>query len=269
MTINAMAGLEPDAQAVSPRKLQLLAAVPRSLLFDLGIGVEAEANLFMNVDGLTLDEVEKAKPEWLKAFEDNMVWRTREALEKDLTLVHFIPYLLLHDGKGKVFHYQRTKKVGESKLAGNRSIGLGGHMDVTPQVVRYVYNAKTMRNESHFLNAVMGGISAELYEEITTGGTCDLNAEIEAPEFRGFYYDDTEDNDGVGKVHLALVFTIKVKIKEDHPNGAGVERFYTNEEELISLQPYDLKLEVQPDFEGELEPWSKAMVEYAPLIGLV
>lgn len=242
------------------RRLQLLAAVPRELLFNMGIakeGVLHTTPVMPTEKGSgTLAEVNADLPEWVTRFEDAMVWRTREALEQDTSLVHFIPYLIVHDDNGEVFHYQRTKQIGEQKLAGNRSIGLGGHMDVTQNIVAWIYQPNYNITINPFLSAINAGLSAELHEELDAGDEYPLQNIIEQPVLQCLLYDDRGEMDAVGKVHLGLVFT--VKLRADSP--VKLSDLKCKEAELITLPPLRLPVEGEDApqaFEGALEGWSE------------
>jgi len=58
----------------------------------------------------------------------------RHELESDERFSQLLPYIVLRtraaDGAARLFLYQRTKQVGESRLGGKFSIGTGGHVDL-------------------------------------------------------------------------------------------------------------------------------------------
>lgn len=58
--------------------------------------------------------------------------KDRALIEKDPSFQHFIPYIVLINERNEVFVYSRGAGGGESRLHGNLSIGLGGHVDEAP-----------------------------------------------------------------------------------------------------------------------------------------
>ncbi len=79
------------------------------------------------------DQWPAALPErWCRRWQaaDNSLagtWRERSLVEEDEEWLQLIPYLLLHDQHGRIWSYRR--KGGDSRLAGSRSCGVGGHVE--------------------------------------------------------------------------------------------------------------------------------------------
>jgi len=74
--------------------------------------------------------------EIIDAICTNAVVVERDVAEKDPQYVHpivYSPIVQLKDDKISFFVYQRTKGVGESRLLGMHSIGIGGHVDWASQ----------------------------------------------------------------------------------------------------------------------------------------
>src|SRR5439155_24195504 len=58
----------------------------------------------------------------------------RSAAELDPRYKQLVAYVALR-WQGKFFHYLRTSRVGEQRLAGRRSIGVGGHLNAADVAV--------------------------------------------------------------------------------------------------------------------------------------
>lgn len=112
--------------------------------------------------------------------EQNIVFKIREEMEKNSNYKQIIPYVLLfHDGT--VFSYRRGKLLGEKRLLGNYSIGVGGHISAHD---RNLFD--TTYNE---------GMRRELNEEV----------EITSPYKEHTVALLNDDSNEVGRVHLGIV----------------------------------------------------------------
>ncbi len=158
----------------------------------------------------------------------------------DRTRLQLLPYYVLRfwDGSDyRYFMYQRGKGVGEARLAGNDSIGYGGHVDLADMIAT---NSIIDLRETLRVSA-----ERELAEELIV-----LNPEGEAvnigdvvhPQFRGLIYDKSNN---VGMVHLGLVFVA------DLPVGFSV---IPNEVELIPRLPMTASEILEND---NAESWTK------------
>jgi len=126
----------------------------------------------------------------------NNKFALRVAAEDDPSLQQIIPYVLFYHG-GEVFSYVRGKGAGEARLKGNRSIGIGGH--INPQDETLFAMANTSSDMSTYLEAVIREINEEVIvdEEYT-------------PEIIGLIKDD---GNPVGKVHFGVVHLCQLKSK--------------------------------------------------------
>ncbi|OHP66009.1 DNA mismatch repair protein MutT [Staphylococcus sp. HMSC062A01] len=115
--------------------------------------------------------------------------KRRGDMEEDPSYKQLISYCLLENEKNEILVYKRLSGGGESRLHGQSSIGVGGHMND-------VIGASSV-NEVLRVNA-----QRELEEEVGL-----LEANSQNLEYIGFINDDTND---VGKVHIGVVFKIKV-----------------------------------------------------------
>lgn len=175
----------------------------------------------------------------LPHLQHGVILGQREALEKDESARQFLPYVLLAkvvNGETKVFAYRRGKGVGESRLSGNVSIGIGGHIDMVDVVAEgsVVDTFKT----------VMKAMSREMSEEIIL----DKIGESLQMGSLGILLDNSND---VGKVHMGMVIVAQL------PEEATAE---CREEELETLgfmTPRELLDSGLP-----LENWTRILCEH-------
>ncbi len=106
----------------------------------------------------------------------------RSVAEADPRFKQFICYVILRS-RGLIFHYRRSAGVGERRLAGLRSLGVGGHLNADD--VDGVLDERGLRR----------AIQRELAEEVVLG--------VEPPiRYLGIINDDSTE---VGRVHVGLV----------------------------------------------------------------
>lgn len=176
--------------------------------------------------------------EVLPLVADGIVLGQREALESDESVRQFLPYTVLgkeENGEAKVFVYRRGKGVGESRLSGNVSIGIGGHIDLVDVV-----------HENSVINpigTILQSMSRELAEEIVlenAGSDLRLGS-------MGVLLDNSN---AVGRVHVGLVILASLPPEADAA---------CREEELETLgfmTPQELLDSGLP-----LENWTKILCE--------
>lgn len=138
-----------------------------------------------------------------KIVQSSIVIGERAALEKDQTVRQVLPYVILSQfdesaGCMKYVPYRRTKMVGESRLAGNVSVGFGGHIDLAD-----VYHENSVVD----LIATIGhSLNRELDEEVEFSIDGKEPSEEDAFELSllnvGIIIDDSNE---VGKVHMGVV----------------------------------------------------------------
>lgn len=119
----------------------------------------------------------------------------REDAEKDPAYLQIIPYIIVSRNE-KVFLYTRLKKGNESRLHGNLSAGIGGHVD-------FLEGSPLSNKET-----IIHNTTKELHEElnITTFGDPVLY------NYTGhLIYDSSND---VGRVHLGMLMTCDLSTKE-------------------------------------------------------
>ena len=125
---------------------------------------------------------------YLSVLFDSSVLRfmPRPQAEKDPSYKQLIPYVMIsHDGK--YLTYVRGKRAGETRLVGNRSIGIGGHINpIDNEIPLFDTNYREL-----YYNAVEREVAEEI--SIEAGHTDSIVALLN---------DDTTE---VGSVHLGVV----------------------------------------------------------------
>lgn len=153
--------------------------VSRELLFD---NEKNAFNGFLSKNDVQGEEI-------FNTFKNYEVKR-RGDMEEDPSYKQLISYCLLENENDEILVYQRLSGGGEERLLGQSSVGVGGHMN-------NVVGADSI-NEVLRVNA-----QRELNEEVGLSEDRSQNM-----EYIGFINDDTN---AVGKVHIGVVFKIKVK----------------------------------------------------------
>lgn len=153
--------------------------VSRELLFD---NEKNAFNRFLSKNDVQGEEI-------FNTFKNYEVKR-RGDMEEDPSYKQLISYCLLENENDEILVYQRLSGGGEERLHGQSSVGVGGHMN-------NVVGADSI-NEVLRVNA-----QRELNEEVGLSEDRSQNM-----EYIGFINDDTN---AVGKVHIGVVFKIKVK----------------------------------------------------------
>lgn len=116
------------------------------------------------------------------AFRPNIArFMPRSAAEADPRFKQIVCYVILRS-RGLVFHYRRSAGVGERRLAGLRSIGVGGHLNADD--VEGALDERGLRR----------AIQRELNEEVVLGDEPPIR-------YLGIINDDSTE---VGRVHIGL-----------------------------------------------------------------
>ena len=124
--------------------------------------------------------------------------RSEHGLSVGQRFKQVLPYVVIKKD-GKYLSYSRGK-VGDSRMAGNYSIGFGGHVDIAD------LDSVDGDNIDWKLTALWA-IERELQEELGLTKTL-MDDEIGAVHV---LYDDSNE---VGTVHLGLVYTIELTAKD-------------------------------------------------------
>lgn len=157
--------------------------------------------------------------------------------------LHLIPYItVINKDTKEVFVYSRGKGGGESRLHGNCSIGLGGHME---EELTDTYTIK---------DAIVECIERELEEEVGLKPTMEAKLSyrnnLETNNFN-IIYDPSND---VGKVHLGISMFVTV----DPKNFGEVEHGVIEKGQWISIN--DL-MKSHIDGNIQLENWSSMILK--------
>lgn len=122
---------------------------------------------------------------------DKIEVKRRGDMEEDPTYKQLISYVITVDENDNILIYTRLKGGGETRLHGQSSIGVGGHM-----------------------NPIDGKIATELLEENTLREIKEeLGLTPTKLELIGYVNDDTNP---VGQVHFGMVYVADVKRSEIH-----------------------------------------------------
>lgn len=150
---------------------------------------------------------------WYEKASEHLIVGQREGLEHAPEFRQILPYTVIAQNpvrgvdfsQDRLTVYQRTKKVGETRLAGNYSIGAGGHIDVADMI----FNEDSVVD---LKQTILRSMLRELIEEfIFLDGERQVPPEelVNAISFvpAGFIRDDTNT---VGQVHLGVVNVVYV-----------------------------------------------------------
>lgn len=110
----------------------------------------------------------------------------RPLAEKDPGFKQLIPYVLM-TCQGKYLTYVRGKRAGETRLVGNRSIGIGGHINPVDDA------APLFRSD--FRDLYEAAVEREVSEEVA----------VEAGHIDHVVALLNDDSNDVGQVHLGVV----------------------------------------------------------------
>ena len=109
----------------------------------------------------------------------------RAKAEADPSFKQLIPYVLLCCN-GKYLSYVRGKRAGETRLVGNRSLGIGGHINPVDDMTLFGGDLRET-----YLNAVQREVEEEVH--VKTGYQDRIAALL------------NDDSNAVGAVHLGVV----------------------------------------------------------------
>ncbi|MCG7420204.1 NUDIX domain-containing protein [Macrococcus epidermidis] len=152
--------------------------------------------------------------------------KRRGDMEEDPSYKQLISYCILENENDEILVYERLTGGGEARLHGLSSIGIGGHMN--------------QLDDTQIEGVLLDNAARELEEEVGVKDVNPLNLNL-----IGFINDD--DNE-VGRVHIGLVFKLKVKASE----------VYVNETDTLKIEwkPENTLMQV-----AEYESWSRIIIE--------
>ncbi len=108
----------------------------------------------------------------------------RPLAEKDPSYKQLIPYVIMNCG-GRYLTYVRGKRAGETRLVGNRSIGIGGHINPVDDMPLF----------QNFLDTYLAAVAREVAEEVS----------VEAGHTDRVVALLNDERNEVGQVHLGVV----------------------------------------------------------------
>ncbi len=155
---------------------------------------------------------------------ENHLFMNRNSAECNPDYKQLIPYVILQSEKG-IYSYLRGKLMGEKRLHGCRSIGVGGHISITdPGLFGTTYEE---------------GMKRELFEEI------DIKSDYIEKRI-ALINDDSND---VGRVHFGVVHLLTLEKPVVRPREKSI-----NESKFITT------VELQNSI-SEYETWSQTCIE--------
>ncbi|MGQ9499804.1 MAG: phosphoesterase [Dissulfurimicrobium sp.] len=124
----------------------------------------------------------------------------RNQVEHNFDYKQIIPYQVFHSDK-RFFVYRRGEQIGEGRLTGRLSIGIGGHINIMD----------TYRSQDSSLSFYRKALIRERVEELN-------GFNVVSEVFLGWINDDI---DPVGKVHLGAVHLCEVARPDKVDTKAG------------------------------------------------
>ena len=153
----------------------------------------------------------------------------RSKAETDPSCKQLIPYVIIHAGN-KFLSYVRGKAAGEKRLVGNRSIGIGGHINPVDEKPLFGYDFRDVYNDA---------VDREVAEEV----------DIAPPRAKRMVALLNDDSTEVGQVHLGIVHCWTLAAPEVNKR----EQMIT---QLGFLSSFELR-----NARHELESWSQFCVD--------
>jgi predicted NUDIX family phosphoesterase len=154
----------------------------------------------------------------------------RSQAEDDPSYKQIIPYVIMvHDGK--YLSYVRGRRAGEARLVGNRSIGIGGHINPADDM--------TLFNDN-FYQTYIAAVEREVAEEVLveTNHTDQIVALL------------NDESNEVGSVHLGIVHYWNL----DEPKVSKKEQMIT---QMAFMSPDELE-----QVRDSLETWSSLCLNH-------
>jgi predicted NUDIX family phosphoesterase len=165
---------------------------------------------------------------------ENNHFHERFRAEDDPSLKQIIPYVLFRH-EDRVFSYVRGKQAGETRLVGNRSVGIGGHINPEDEATLFG-DARQTSDRQTYLEAVRREIAEEVVVE----------QDIE-PRIVALINDDSNP---VGQVHFGVVHLCEL-------DGPGVRK----REQQITEAGFVPIAELAGPRREELETWSALAID--------
>jgi predicted NUDIX family phosphoesterase len=154
----------------------------------------------------------------------------RSQVEKDPSYKQLIPYVIMSH-EGKYLSYVRGKRAGEARLVGNRSIGIGGHINPADDMPLF---------NTDFYETYLAAVDREVAEEVS----------VETKHTNHIVALLNDESNEVGSVHLGIVHYWVL----DEPKVNKREQMIT---QMAFMAPAEL-LEIK----NTLETWSGLCAEH-------
>ncbi len=154
----------------------------------------------------------------------------RSQAEADPAYKQLIPYVIMSND-GKYLTYIRGKRAGETRLVGNRSIGIGGHINPGDNEVPLF--------DTGFREMYLTAVEREVAEEVS----------VEAKHTDQIVALLNDDSNEVGSVHLGIVHHWIL----DSPA-------VSKREQMITQMAFMIPAELQ-EVRDTLETWSQLCLE--------
>ncbi len=158
----------------------------------------------------------------------------RPQAEKDPTHKQLIPYVIMTCG-GRYLTYVRGKRAGETRLVGNRSLGIGGHINPGDNLVPLFFE----RDARYIRDTYDAAVQREVDEEVNveTGHRDHVVALL------------NDDSNEVGQVHLGIVHCWVL----DAPQVSRREQMIT---QMEFMTPEELRA-----VREQMETWSQLCLD--------
>lgn len=163
----------------------------------------------------------------------NNHFHLRQAAESDENLKQIIPYVLFVCGD-EVFSYVRGKQAGESRLVGNRSIGIGGHINPEDE------SLFSKEQATSDMDTYMQAVAREIEEEVIVDEPFD-------PTITALINDDSNP---VGRVHFGVVHVCRIS-----------KQSVTKREKQITKSGFIPISTLSDERREELETWSALAID--------
>jgi len=154
----------------------------------------------------------------------------RSQAEADPSYKQLIPYVIMAHG-GKYLSYVRGKRAGESRLVGQRSIGIGGHINPTDDLPLF---------NKDFYETYLAAVEREVAEEVS----------VESGHRDHVVALLNDDSNDVGSVHLGIVHLWLL----DAPR-------VTKKEQMITQTAFMSPPQLQ-QVRDNLETWSRLCLDH-------
>ncbi len=154
----------------------------------------------------------------------------RTPAETDPSFKQIIPYVIMAH-EGRYFSYVRGKRAGEKRLVGNRSIGIGGHINPVDDMPLF---------SSGYRDAYLAAVEREVAEEVIVEAA-------HTDRIIGLLNDDSSE---VGQVHLGIVHVWEL----DSPQ-------VRKREQVITQQGFMSVAELKA-VKNTLESWSSLCLDH-------